>query len=98
MVRELDAAPDWLTVTTQTFRDTEYLRRVAALHLGAAPGARPWTFRNYYGHRRHDSRGRRGLAFAERDLGNMGILQTWGSMTAVVGRQLAEHRVQGDSS
>jgi len=94
MVRELDAAADWLTVTTQNYEDTEYLQRVAARHLAADLGARPWSFRDYHGHRRHDSSGKGGIAFADKDAGCYGILQTWGAMSVTVGRQLAADRVR----
>jgi hypothetical protein len=94
MVRELDAGADWLTVTTQNCADTEYLQRVAARHLAAYSGARPWSFRNYHGHRRHDASGKGGIAYADKDAGCYGILQTWGPMTVTVGRQLAADRVK----
>jgi len=94
MIRELDAAADWLTVTTQCLKDTEYLHRLASRYLGAEPGARPWSFRNYHGHRRHDSMGKGGIAYADKDEGCYGLLQTWGSMTETLGRQLAQDRVK----
>jgi hypothetical protein len=94
MVRQLDASADWLTVTTQNYADTEYLQRLAARHLGADPGARPWSFRDYHGHRRHDASGKGGIAYADKDAGCRGILQSWGALTATVGRQLASDRVK----
>lgn len=94
MVRELDASADWLTVTTQNYADTEYLQRLAARHLGADPGARPWSFCDYHGHRRHDASGKGGIAYADKDAGCYGILQTWGALTQSVGRQLAADRVK----
>jgi len=94
VIRELDASADWLTVTTQNYADTEYLRRLAARYLGAEQGARPWSFRDYHGHRRHDSSGKGGIAFADKQAGSYGILQTWGAMSVTVGRQLAADRVK----
>jgi hypothetical protein len=94
MVRELDASADWLTVTTQNYEDTQYLRRVAVRHLGLETGTRPWSFRDYHGYRRHDASGKGGIAFADKDAGCYGILQAWGAMSVTVGRHLAADRVK----
>ncbi|GAI42715.1 unnamed protein product, partial [marine sediment metagenome] len=33
MISELDASPDWLTVTTQHTDDTEYLRSISDMYI-----------------------------------------------------------------
>ena len=90
MVTELDAAPDWLTVTTRNYRDTQYLRSVGVLFIEGARGSTPWRFREFYGRRRHDDLGAGGVAFAEAEAGCHGILQAWGAMSAVIGRAISK--------
>lgn len=90
MVTEIDAAPDWLTVTTKNWRDTQYLRAVGMLYIGAERGSTPWRFREYYGRRRHDEHGKGGVAFAEAEAGCHGILQAWGDMSACMGRAISK--------
>jgi len=94
MIREMDAAADWLTVTTRTYRDTEVLRRIAALWIGEGKTSHPWRFMGYHGRRLHHPGGRGGVAFAEHSEGSHGVLQTWGEMTDVIGRRLADHRLR----
>lgn len=90
MVTEIDAAPDWLTVTTRNYRDTQALRSVGLLYIEGAHGSSPWRFREYYGRRRHDDSGRGGVAFAEAEAGCHGILQAWGAMSQVIGRAISK--------
>jgi hypothetical protein len=94
MIRELDASTDWLTLTTRTYRDTELLRKLAAVYIGQGRTTHPWRFLGYLGRRIHYPDGRGGLAFAERDQGTLGVLQVWGAMTDVVGRRMADHRLR----
>ncbi|GAI49286.1 unnamed protein product, partial [marine sediment metagenome] len=72
MIDELDASPDWLTVTTQHRENTEYLRSITERFIHSEYGSKPWRFRDYVGHRRHDGNGRGGVAFAEKDHGRYG--------------------------
>ena len=88
MVIELDALPDWLTVTTDTHEHTAYLRAKAQMYIGCTSGARPWRFRDYVGRRRHDAHGEGGIAFGEKSGGSKGVMQTWGPLSLKVARNL----------
>ncbi|GAH93796.1 unnamed protein product [marine sediment metagenome] len=94
MISELDASPDWLTVTTQHVDDTEYLRSISDMYIHSRGASKPWRFRDYVGQRRHDGDGRGGVAFAEKDHGRLGICQAWGALSNIVGRALAKRRLK----
>lgn len=90
-VIELDALPDWLTVTTDRATDTAYLRSVGQMFVGCQGRVRPWRFRDYVGQRRHDSGGAGGVAWAIKEHGNMGVLQAWGILSERVGKAISRH-------
>jgi len=91
-VLEMEAGPDWLTVTTANVADTQVLRRVADWFLFAEPGARTWRTRDYCGRKNHYANGSGGVAYGERDLGQQAILQAWGDVSLKVGLRMPARR------
>lgn len=87
-VDSLDLGPDWLTVTTDTTHKTAFLRVAAEAYTADHKQTRPWRFLGYVGRTWHDPAGKGGIAYGERNGGTLGILQTWGEWSNVVGHQL----------
>lgn len=86
MILELDALPDWITLTTDTFEKTNYLINIGKMFVGCCTNSRPWRFHDYVGRRRHDRKGQGGVAWAQRHGGEQGVLQAWGILAQQIGR------------
>jgi len=93
-ILELDAMPDWLTVTTNTFPDSQYLRRIAQLFLNADQNTKPWRFMTYIGNQRHDPEGGGHIAYGEKNGCCQAILQTSGQLSYHVGLTLAKRKLK----
>lgn len=94
MVIELDALPDWLTITTDNPRDTQFLRNVGQMFVGSCCNSRAWRFREYTGYRRHDTAGLGGCAWAVANAGEKGIIQAWGSLSQRVGHAVSRKELR----
>lgn len=94
MILELDALPDWITLTTDTFEKTNYLINIGKMFVGCCTNSRPWRFHDYVGRRRHDRKGQGGVAWAQRHGGEQGVLQAWGILAQRVGHAISRRELR----
>lgn len=84
-IDSLDMGPDWLTVTAQGYSHVERLRRQSDRYVHGLGAPRPWRWLGYVGRRYHDSGGKGGTAYGEKDGGELAVFQAWGALASLCG-------------